>query len=197
MSEVVKLTKGENINLSKDANGAETGLKKVNVGLGWDTNGGSGAAFDLDASVVLLKEDGKVRNNKDFVYFNNLKSEDGSVEHTGDNLTGEGDGDDEQIKVDLSTVPADVNKIQFVVNIYEAKSRNQNFGQVSNAFVRLFNPDGNEELVRYDLTEDYSGKISVTVAELYRNGADWKFKALGQGHDTEVVEVVRALGVNA
>lgn len=197
MSDVVKLTKGENVNLTKDASGADTGLTKVVAGLGWDTNSGSGAAFDLDASAVLLNAEGKVRNDKDFIYFGNLKSTDNSVEHTGDNLTGEGDGDDEQIAVDLAALPADVEKVQLIVNIYSAASRNQNFGQVSNAFVRLFNPADDSELVRYDLTEDYSGKTSITVAELYRNGADWKFKALGQGNNDEVAAVVRALGVNA
>jgi tellurium resistance protein TerD len=145
---------------------------------------------------LLLKEDGKVRNSKDFVFYGNLKDEVNSVVHSGDNLTGEGDGDDEQIGIDLTTVPADVARIKLIVNIYQAAAKNQNFGQIENAFVRLVNSADNAEVVRYDLTEDYSGNVSVIVAELYRNGADWKFKALGEGSNEDAAVIARGLGVS-
>lgn len=196
MSETVNLTKGENINLTKEA----PGLKNVVVGLGWDVLESAGSA-DLDAMALLLGADGKVRSAKDFIFYGTskidgkIKSVDGSVEHTGDNLTGEGDGDDEQIKVSLDTVPADVDKIKFIVDIYQAQSKNQNFGQVKNAFVRLVNGDDQSEIVRYDLSEDYSGKIAVVVAELYRNNGEWKFKALGEGSAVPAGEFAREHGV--
>ena len=173
----LSLSKGGNLSLSKEA----PGMTKVLVGLGWDARSTDGQDFDLDASAFLLKADGKVRADSDFIFYNQLKSVDGSVEHTGDNRTGEGDGDDEAIKVDLSKVPADIDRIAFTVTIHEAEARNQNFGQVRNAFIRIVNQDTNSEVARYDLAEDASTETAMIFAELYRNGAEWKFRAVGQG----------------
>ena len=173
----LSLTKGGNLSLSKEA----PGMTKVLVGLGWDARSTDGQDFDLDASAFLLKADGKVRADSDFIFYNQLKSVDGSVEHTGDNRTGEGDGDDEAIKVDLSKVPADIDRIAFTVTIHEADARKQNFGQVRNAFIRIVNQDNNSEVARYDLAEDASTETAMIFAELYRNGAEWKFRAVGQG----------------
>ena len=171
------LSKGGNLSLSKEA----PGMTKVLVGLGWDARSTDGQDFDLDASAFLLKADGKVRADSDFIFYNQLKSVDGSVEHTGDNRTGEGDGDDEAIKVDLSKVPADIDRIAFTVTIHEAEARKQNFGQVRGAFIRIVNQDNNSEVARYDLAEDASTETAMIFAELYRNGAEWKFRAVGQG----------------
>lgn len=173
----LSLSKGGNLSLTKEA----PGMTKVLVGLGWDTRSTDGVDFDLDASAFLLKADGKVRADSDFIFYNQLKSVDGSVEHTGDNRTGAGDGDDEAIKVDLSKVPADIDKIAFTVTIHEAESRKQNFGQVSNAFIRIVNQDNNSEVARYDLAEDASIETAMIFAELYRHGSEWKFRAVGQG----------------
>lgn len=173
----LSLSKGGNLSLSKEA----PGMTKVLVGLGWDARSTDGQDFDLDASAFLLKADGKVRADPDFIFYNQLKSVDGSVEHTGDNRTGEGDGDDEAIKVDLSKVPADIDRIAFTVTIHEADARRQNFGQVRNAFIRIVNQDNNSEVARYDLAEDASTETAMIFAELYRNGAEWKFRAVGQG----------------
>ena len=173
----LSLSKGGNLSLSKEA----PGMTKVLVGLGWDARSTDGQDFDLDASAFLLKADGKVRADSDFIFYNQLKSTDGSVEHTGDNRTGEGDGDDEAIKIDLSKVPAEIDKIAITVTIHEADARKQNFGQVRNAFIRLVNQDNNNEVVRYDLAEDASTETAMIFAELYRNGAEWKFRAVGQG----------------
>ena len=173
----LSLTKGGNLSLTKEA----PGMTKVLVGLGWDARSTDGQDFDLDASAFLLKADGKVRADSDFIFYNQLKSVDGSVEHTGDNRTGEGDGDDEAIKVDLSKVPADIDRIAFTVTIHEADARKQNFGQVRNAFIRIVNQDNNSEVARYDLAEDASTETAMIFAELYRNGAEWKFRAVGQG----------------
>ena len=173
----VSLSKGGNVSLTKEA----PGLTEVIVGLGWDPRVTDGQEFDLDASAFLLKADGKVRADSDFIFYNQLKSVDGSVEHTGDNRTGEGDGDDEAIKVDLSKVPADIDRIAFTVTIHEADARRQNFGQVRNAFIRIVNQDNNSEVARYDLAEDASTETAMIFAELYRNGAEWKFRAVGQG----------------
>lgn len=173
----LSLSKGGNLSLSKEA----PGMTKVLVGLGWDARSTDGQDFDLDASAFLLKADGKVRADSDFIFYNQLKSVDGSVEHTGDNRTGEGDGDDEAIKVDLSKVPADIDRIAFTVTIHEADARKQNFGQVRNAFIRIVNQDNNSEVARYDLVEDASTETAMIFAELYRNGAEWKFRAVGQG----------------
>ena len=173
----LSLSKGGNLSLSKEA----PGMTKVLVGLGWDARSTDGQDFDLDASAFLLKADGKVRADSDFIFYNQLKSTDGSVEHTGDNRTGEGDGDDEAIKIDLSKVPAEIDKIAITVTIHEADARRQNFGQVRNAFIRLVNQDNNNEVVRYDLAEDASTETAMIFAELYRNGVEWKFRAVGQG----------------
>ena len=173
----LSLSKGGNLSLTKEA----PGMTKVLVGLGWDTRSTDGVDFDLDASAFLLKADGKVRADSDFIFYNQLKSVDGSVEHTGDNRTGEGDGDDEAIKVDLSKVPAEIDKIAFTVTIHEAEARRQSFGQVRNAFIRIVNQDNNSEVARYDLAEDASTETAMIFAELYRNGAEWKFRAVGQG----------------
>jgi len=183
----INLTKGQNINLSKE----KPGLSNVTVGLGWDKNKFVGQQFDLDASATLIGANGKRVSDEHFVYFGNLSFKDGSVAHTGDNLTGEGDGDDEKIKVDLKAVPADVEKIAIAVSIYQAKDRgNQNFGSVENAFIRIVDDATGEELVHYDLDEDYSTESTVIFGELYRNNGDWKFKALGQGIVGEINELV-------
>lgn len=173
----ISLTKGGNVNLSKEA----PNLTNMAVGLGWNPRATDGQAFDLDAVAFLVNESGKVRADADFIFFNNLKSADGSVEHTGDNRTGEGDGDDEIIKVDLSKVPADVSKVVFCAVIYEGQARNQNFGQVANAYIRIVNTQGGAEVARYDLSEDSSTETAMIFGELYKNNGEWKFRAVGQG----------------
>jgi len=188
----VSLSKGGNVSLSKEA----PGLTAVLVGLGWEARTTTGADFDLDASAILTGETGKVVSDKDFVFYNNLKSVDGSVEHTGDNLTGEGEGDDEVIKVNLATVPTAVSKIVFPVSIYEAESRLQSFGQVRNAYIRVVNQANGQELARYDLTEDASTETAMVFGELYRNGAEWKFRAIGQGYASGLRGIAQDFGVN-
>ena len=188
----VSLSKGGNVSLTKEA----PGLTAVIVGLGWDARSTTGTEFDLDASAILLKADGKVVSDSHFVFFNNTKSPDGSVEHTGDNLTGEGEGDDEQIKVDLSKVPAEVDKIVFPVSIYDADARSQSFGQVRNAFIRVVNQAGGAEITRYDLSEDASTETAMVFGELYRNGPDWKFRAVGQGYAAGLRGIAQDFGVN-
>ncbi|MGW4028173.1 TerD family protein [Streptomyces sp. NPDC004838] len=188
----VSLSKGGNVSLTK----AAPGLTAVLVGLGWDVRTTTGTDFDLDASALLTNAEGKVTNDGNFVFFNNLKSPDGSVEHTGDNLTGEGEGDDEAIKVNLAAVPADVDKIVFPVSIYEAESRQQSFGQVRNAFIRVVNQADNNELARYDLSEDASTETAMVFGELYRNGAEWKFRAIGQGYASGLRGIAQDFGVN-
>ncbi|MYW65443.1 chemical-damaging agent resistance protein C [Streptomyces sp. SID8379] len=188
----VSLSKGGNVSLSKEA----PGLTAVVVGLGWDVRTTTGTDFDLDASAILTSAEGKVRNDQDFVFFNNLKSADGSVEHTGDNLTGEGEGDDEQVKVNLAAVPADVDKIVFPVSIYDAENRQQSFGQVRNAFIRVVNQTGGTEIARYDLSEDASTETAMVFGELYRNGAEWKFRAVGQGYASGLRGIAQDFGVN-
>lgn len=174
----ISLQKGQKVDLTK----TNPGLTKIVIGLGWDTNKYDGGSdFDLDAAVFLLGESGKAGGEKDFVFYGNKSHESGSVVHMGDNLTGAGDGDDEQVKVDLATVPSSVQKIDFTVTIHEAESRKQNFGQISNAYIRILDEAKNEELIRYDLGEDFSVETAVVVAELYRNGAEWKFNAIGSG----------------
>lgn len=172
------LQKGGNLSLSKEA----PGLTKILVGLGWDPRATDGTEFDLDASAFLLGASGKVRGEADFIFYNQLKSPDGSVEHTGDNRTGAGDGDDEVIKVDLSRVPADIDKIAFTVTIHDADARKQNFGQVGNSFIRIVNETNSAEIVRYDLAEDASTETAMIFAELYRHNSEWKFRAVGQGY---------------
>ena len=174
----LSLQKGGNISLSK----ADPSLTKILVGLGWDERSTDGSAFDLDASAFLLTASGKVRGDADFIFYNQLKSTDGSVEHTGDNRTGQGDGDDEAMKVDLSKVPAEITKIAFTVTIHDADARRQNFGQVANAFIRVVNDVTGTEIVRYDLAEDYSTETAMVFGELYRHNEEWKFRAVGQGY---------------
>lgn len=188
----VNLTKGQKVSLTKD----NPGLQKVVVGLGWDTNGyDSGSDFDLDGAAFLLTDSGKVQCSEDFVYYGNLTHSSGSVQHMGDNLTGDGDGDDEQIKIDLSKVPASVTKIVFTATIYEAEQRRQNFGQVSNAFVRIFNEANGEEIVKYDLGEDFSIETAVVFGELYKNGSEWKFNAIGNGFQGGLAALCDTYGV--
>ena len=188
----VSLSKGGNVSLSKEA----PGLTAVVVGLGWDARSTTGTDFDLDASAILCTSAGRVLSDAHFVFFNNLKSPDGAVEHTGDNLTGEGEGDDEQVKVNLSLVPVEVDKIVFPVSIYDAESRRQSFGQVSNAFIRVVNQAGGAEIARYDLSEDASTETAMVFGEIYRNGADWKFRAVGQGYATGLRGIATDYGVN-
>ncbi|MCI8298761.1 MAG: TerD family protein [Lachnospiraceae bacterium] len=174
----INLSKGQKVDLTK----GNPGLKKIMTGLGWDVNAfDTGADFDLDAAAFMLGANGKCPTDKEFVFYGNLSHPSGAVNHMGDNLTGEGEGDDEQIQIDLSKVPADIEKIAFTVTIYEAETRNQNFGQVSNAFIRLVDESNGTELIRYDLGEDFSIETAVVVGELYRNGAEWKFNAIGSG----------------
>jgi len=190
----ISLSKGQKVNLTK----GNPGLKKVVVGLGWDVNAyDTGGSFDLDAAAFLLGANGKVTKTEDFVFYGNLKHPSGSVEHLGDNLTGEGEGDDEQIKIDLAGVPADIQKIAFTVTIYEAESRHQNFGQVNNAFIRIYNEDNGEELLRYDLGEDYSIETAVVFAELYRNNGEWKFNAIGSGYGGGLAALCGSYGIDA
>ena len=188
----VSLTKGGNVSLTK----AAPGLTAVLVGLGWDARTTTGADFDLDASALMLKADGQIMSDANFIFFNNLTSPDGSVEHTGDNLTGEGEGDDEAIKVDLSKVPAECDKINFPVSIYDAETRGQNFGQVRNAFIRIVNQADSAELARYDLSEDASTETAMIFGELYRNGTEWKFRAVGQGYASGLRGIAQDFGVN-
>jgi tellurium resistance protein TerD len=188
----VSLSKGGNVSLTKEA----PGLTAVLVGLGWDARTTTGTDFDLDASALLCTDQGKVAKDGDFVFFNNLTSPDGSVEHTGDNLTGDGDGDDETIKVDLSTVPTGVSKIVFPVSIYDAEVRRQNFGQVRNAYIRVVNQVGGQEIARYDLSEDASTETAMVFGELYRNGSEWKFRAIGQGYASGLHGIAQDFGVN-
>ncbi|MDG3011972.1 TerD family protein [Rhodococcus sp. D2-41] len=188
----VSLTKGGNVSLTKEA----PGLKAVLVGLGWDARTTSGADFDLDASALMLNASGRILSDAHFVFFNNLASPDGSVEHTGDNLTGDSEGDDELIKVDLVNVPAEVDKIVITVSIYEARERAQSFGQVRNAYIRVLNQADDAELTRYDLTEDASTETAMLFGELYRHGGDWKFRAIGQGYESGLAGIARDFGVN-
>jgi tellurium resistance protein TerD len=190
----VSLSKGGNVSLTKQAGAA--GLTAVTVGLGWDPRTTTGADFDLDASALMLNASGKILSDSHFIFFNNLQSPDGSVEHSGDNLTGGGDGDDEQIHVKLAEVPAEVDKIVFPVSIYEAEQRQQNFGQVRNAFIRVVNQADNTELTRYDLTEDASTETAMVFGELYRNVGEWKFRAVGQGYASGLRGIAQDYGVN-
>ncbi|MDI3297205.1 MULTISPECIES: TerD family protein [Janthinobacterium] len=189
----ISLQKGGNVNLSKEA----PNLKKIIVGLGWDPRSTDGATFDLDGSAFLLKSDGKVRGDSDFIFYNNLKSTDGSVVHTGDNTTGEGDGDDERIEIDLSRVPADIDRVSITVTIHDADARRQNFGMVSKAFIRCLNAEGEKEIARYDLSEDSSTETAMIFGEIYRYNGEWKFKAIGQGFNGGLGPLARSFGVNA
>ena len=189
----VSLQKGQKVSLTK----GNPGLKNVVVGVGWDVNAfDTGGDFDLDASAFLLADTGRVPDQRDFVFFGNLKDPSGSVQHMGDNLTGAGDGDDEQIRVDLSKVPANISTIAFTVTIYEAENRRQNFGQVSNAFVRIYNEENGEELVRYDLGEDFSIETAAVFGELYKNNNEWKFNAVGSGYQGGLAALCANYGVD-
>lgn len=188
----VSLSKGGNVSLSKEA----PGLKNIIIGLGWDTRATDGAAFDLDASLFALAETGKVRSDADFIFYNNKIGGDSSIEHLGDNLTGQGEGDDEQVKVALDKVPADIAKMSVSVTIHDAETRGQNFGMVSNAFIRVVNADSNAEIARYDLSEDASTETAMIFGEVYRNAGEWKFKAVGQGFAGGLGPLARNFGVN-
>ena len=189
----VNLQKGQKVSLSKSA----PGLTKVVVGLGWDVNQfDTGGDFDLDAAAFLLGDSGKAASSSDFVFYGNLKHSSGGVEHLGDNLTGAGDGDDEQIKVDLTKVPDPVARIAFTATIYEAEERRQNFGMVSNAFIRIYNEASGEELLRYDLGEDFSIETAVVFGELYKHNGEWKFNAIGSGYQGGLAALCANYGVD-
>lgn len=189
----VNLKKGQKVDLTK----GRPGLTKVIVGLGWDVNQFDGSDFDLDASAFMLGADGKVAQVQDFIYYNNLKGENDCIVHTGDNLTGEGEGDDEQLIIDFSKVPDRVQKIAITVTIYEAVERRQNFGLVSNAFVRVVDANTNQELLRYDLSEDYSTETALVFCELYRHNGEWKFAAVGSGFNDGLSGLCRLYGLDA
>ncbi len=188
----ISLSKGGNVSLSK----TDPTLKNVIVGLGWDARPTDGADFDLDASAFMVKEDGKVRSNSDFIFYNQTKSACGSVEHTGDNRTGEGDGDDEAVIVLLDKIPSDVQRVVFCVTIHDADLRKQNFGQVSHAFVRVVNKDSNNEVARYDLSEDASIETAMIFGEIYRHSGEWKFKAVGQGYAGGLAALAKQYGID-
>jgi len=188
----VSLSKGSNVNLSKEA----PGLAKVSLGLGWDNRATDGADFDLDAVAFLVNAEGKVSADSDFIFYNNLKSACGSVEHQGDNTTGEGDGDDEVVDITLANVPAAIQRVIVAVTIHEAAARNQNFGQVSNAFIRVVNANNSSEIARYDLSEDASIETAMIFGELYRHSGDWKFKAVGQGFAGGLGPLAASFGVS-
>nr|WP_263326013.1 TerD family protein [Neobacillus sp. Marseille-Q6967] len=201
----ISLQKGQRVDLTK----GNPGLSKIMVGLGWDPvqksgggggflgslfgGGGGGANVDCDASVIMIGPNDRVQSNQDVIYFGNLKSRDGSVQHSGDNLTGDGEGDDEQIMIDLSRVPANIQKLVFVVNIYDCVKRKQHFGMIRNAFIRVLDPSNRQEMIRYNLTDDYSGSTSLVVGEIYRHNNEWKFAAVGTGTNAaSLSEVVRS-----
>ncbi len=191
----ISLSKGGRVSLSKEA----PGLSKIQIGLGWDERATDGSEYDLDASVFLLNETGKVRTDKDFVFYSNLKAVNGAVEHMGDNLTGGGDGDDEMVKINLKqmeTEAPDVVKISVVVTIHEAEARKQNFGQVNNAFIRIVNQDDNKEIVRFDLTEDYSMETAIIFGEVYYKTGEWRFTAVGQGYAGGLAAACGQFGIN-
>lgn len=188
----VSLSKGGNVSLTK----VEPGLQKIVIGLGWDVRATDGTDFDLDASVFLLKDNGKVRGDSDFIFYNNLRSACGSVEHTGDNRSGAGEGDDETIKVDLALMPIDIDKLVVGVTIHEAMARRQNFGMVNSAFIRVLNGDSNNEIARYDLSEDASTETAMLFGELYRHSGEWKFRAVGQGFQGGLGAMATSYGIN-
>lgn len=188
----VSLSKGQKVDLTK----TNPGLTKVVVGLGWDTNKYDGGNdFDLDSSVFLLGDNGRVGNESDFIFYNNPSGGNGAVVHTGDNRTGDGDGDDEQVKINLSSVPANVQRIAFTITIHEAEKRSQNFGQVANAYARIFNEESGQELIRYDLGEDFSIETALVVGELYRHNGEWKFNAIGSGYQGGLAALATDFGL--
>lgn len=189
----INLQKGQKVSITKE----NPGLSKVVVGLGWDVNQfDTGGDFDLDTAAFCLADSGKVSRPEDFIFFGNLNHPTGCVQHMGDNLTGAGDGDDEQIKIDLSKVPENITKIAFTVTIYEAEARRQNFGQVNNAFIRIYNEATGEELLRYDLGEDFSIETAAVFGELYKNGNEWKFNAIGSGYQGGLAALCANFGVD-
>ena len=188
----ISLTKGGNISLTKQA----PGLSAVVVGLGWDARTTDGKAFDLDASAIVCNTAGRALSDKHFVFFNNLTTPDGAVQHSGDNLTGEGGGDDEQLRVSLAGMPAEADRIVFAASIYDADTAGQTFGQVRNAFIRVVNQTDDVELARYDLSEDASTETAMVFGELYRNDSDWKFRAVGQGYSAGLAGIARDFGLN-
>ncbi|MGZ4574926.1 MAG: TerD family protein [Mycobacteriaceae bacterium] len=190
----VILSKGGNVSLTKEAGSA--GLAAVVVGLGWDVRTTTGVDYDLDASALLCGANGKVLSDDHFVFYNNLTSPDGTVVHTGDNRTGEGEGDDEQLNVNLADMAPEVEKIVIPVSIDDADARGQNFGQVSNAFIRVVNQANNTELARFDLSEDASVETAMIYGELYRHQGDWKFRAVGQGYASGLAGIIKDYGVN-
>lgn len=190
----INLSKGQKVDLTK----SNPGLSKVVVGLGWDTNKYDGGQdFDLDSSVFLLDASGKVASEADFIFYNNTVGAGGAVEHTGDNKTGEGEGDDEAVNIDLSAIPASIEKVTFAITIHEAEARGQNFGQVSNSYVRILNAGSNEELIRYDLGEDFSIETAIVVGELYRHNTEWKFNAIGSGYQGGLGSLVKDFGLDS
>lgn len=188
----VSLSKGGNVSLSKEA----PGLKRILIGLGWDARATDGKPFDLDASAFILAANDKVRSDADFIFYNQKEGASGAVRHLGDNTSGQGAGDDEQVEVNLATLPADVQKVTVGVTIHEADTRSQNFGMVANAFIRVINADTNQEIARYDLSEDASTETSMVFGEVYRHGADYKFRAVGQGFQGGLGPLARNYGVN-
>ncbi|EIG24434.1 TerD family protein [Haemophilus paraphrohaemolyticus] len=188
----ISLTKGQNISLSK----TDPSLKNVLVGLGWDARSTDGQDFDLDASVFMATENGKVPSDRHFIFYNQLVSPCGGVEHTGDNLTGDGDGDDESVIVCLDKVQSNIKSLFITVTIHDAEARRQNFGQVSNAFVRIVNNDTSDEIVRFDLSEDYSTETAMVFGEIYRHNGEWKFRAIGQGYTGGLYSLCQQYGVN-
>ena len=190
----INLSKGQKVDLTK----GNPGLKNIMVGLGWDVNSfDSGADFDLDVSAFLCGSNGKCPNDKDFIFYGNLVHPSEAVKHMGDNLTGEGEGDDEQIQIDLVKIPENIEKIAFTVTIYEAEQRRQNFGQVNNAFIRIYNEVTGEEMLRYDLGEDFSIETAAVFGELYKNGSEWKFNAIGSGYQGGLASLCASFGVDA
>lgn len=188
----ISLSKGGNLSLSK----TDPNLKKVVVGLGWDARSTDGQDFDLDASAFLLNNLKKVRGEHDFIFYNQVRSPEGSVEHTGDNRTGEGDGDDESVNIELAKVPTDVETIAITVTIHDATARRQNFGQVQGAFIRILNAETNTEIVRFDLNEDFSTETAMIFGELYRHNSEWKFRAVGQGYAGGLKAMCNNYGIN-
>ncbi len=190
----INLSKGQKVSLTKD----NPSLKNIMVGLGWDINAfDSGTDFDLDTAAFMVDDSGRCPSEKEFIFYGNLEHSSGSVKHMGDNLTGGGDGDDEQIIIDLSLIPQNISKIAFTVTIYDADNRRQNFGQVSNSFVRIVDQTTGQEMIRYDLGEDFSIETAIVVGELYRNGAEWKFNAIGSGFQGGLAALCGHYGIDA
>lgn len=190
----ISLSKGQKVDLTK----GNPGLKKIMVGLGWDVNAfDSGGAFDLDTAAFMLGENGKCPTGNEFIFYGNLEHASGSVKHMGDNLTGGGEGDDEQIFINLSAIPENISKVAFTVTIYESDVRRQNFGQVSNSFIRIVNEDSGQEIIRYDLGEDFSIETAIVVGELYRHNGEWKFNAIGSGFQGGLAALCGHYGIDA